>query len=142
MYHVVLWSTQTITQKQTILLKVFVRFLGDKPMERKNRKAIINTIFTHESNNWNKVTCERKINSLTVIQVQVYRPMVMEPHIDEGSLILWSSSPNTKKKQKKTKKKPKNKDLHVNRPCKNPISKKILKPKVSKIKGIYLESNE
>ena len=30
-YHVVLWSTQSTTQKQTILLKVFVLFLGDKP---------------------------------------------------------------------------------------------------------------
>ena len=59
-------------------------------------------------NNQNKVTCERKTSSLTVIQVQVYRPRVMKPHIDEGSLILWSSSPtlmNTKKKKKnKTKK--------------------------------------
>ena len=59
-------------------------------------------------NNQNKVTCERKTSSLTVIQVQVYRPRVMKPHIDEGSLILWSSSPtlmNTKKKkQNKTKK--------------------------------------
>ena len=79
-------------------------------------------------NNQNKVTCERKTSSLTVIQVQVYRPRVMKPHIDEGSLILWSSSPtlmNTKKKKKK-KQKQKNKNivLHVNRPCKNPISKK------------------
>ena len=77
-------------------------------------------------NNQNKVTCERKTSSLTVIQVQVYRPRVMKPHIDEGSLILWSSSPtlmNTKKK-KKTKQKNKNIVLHVNRPCKNPISKK------------------
>ena len=31
MYHVVLWSTQSTTQKQAILLKVFVLFLGDKP---------------------------------------------------------------------------------------------------------------
>ena len=30
-YHVVVWSTQSTTQKQTILLKVFVLFLGDKP---------------------------------------------------------------------------------------------------------------
>ena len=90
-----------------------------------------------KSNNQNKVTCERKISSLTVIQVQVYRPRVMEPHIDEGSLILWSSSltlMNTKKTKKKTKNKKqktknktkqnKNMNLHVNRPCENPISKK------------------
>ena len=44
MYHVVLLSTQSTTQKQKILLKVFVMFLGDKPMERESRKAIINTI--------------------------------------------------------------------------------------------------
>ena len=43
-YHVVIWSTQSTTQKQTILLKVFVLFLGNKPMERESRKAIINTI--------------------------------------------------------------------------------------------------
>ena len=30
-YHVVLWFTQSTTQKQAILLKVFVLFLGDKP---------------------------------------------------------------------------------------------------------------
>ena len=89
-----------------------------------------------KSNNRNKVTCERKTSSLKVIQVQVYRPRVMEPHIDEGSLILWSSSPTlmnttkkSKKKQKnknktKNKKQNKNMDLHVNRPCKNPILKK------------------
>ena len=73
------------------------------------------------NNNRKKVTCERKTSSLTVIQVQVYRPIVMEPHIDEGSLILWSSSStlmNTKKKKKKKK------DLHVNHPSKNPILKK------------------
>ena len=75
---------------------------------------------------WKAIIIERKwhvkekTSSLTVIQVQVYRPMVMEPHIDEGSLILWSSSPtlmNTKKKKKK-------RDLHVNHPSKNPILKK------------------
>ena len=74
------------------------------------------------NNNRKKVTCERKTSSLTVIQVQVYRPMVMKPHIDEGSLILWSSSPtlmNTKKKKKK--------DLHANHPSKNPILKKKIK---------------
>ena len=65
-----------------------------------------------KSNNQNKVTFERKISSLTVIQVQVYRPRVMEPHIDEGSLILWSSSltlMNTKKTKKTKNKKTKNK---------------------------------
>ena len=64
-------------------------------------------------NNQNKVTCERKTSSLTVIQVQVYRPRVMKPHIDEGSLILWSSSPTlmntTKKSKKKNKKQKQNK---------------------------------
>ena len=44
MYHVVLWSTQSTTQKHTILLKVFVLFLGDKPMERESIKEIINNI--------------------------------------------------------------------------------------------------
>ena len=66
-----------------------------------------------KSNNRNKETCERKTSSLIVIQVQVYRPRVMEPHIDEGSLILWSSSPTlmntTKKSKKKNKKQKQNK---------------------------------
>ena len=77
-----------------------------------------------KSNNRNKVTCERKTSSFTVIQVQVYRPRVMEPHIEEKSLILWSNSPKLMNTQKKKQKKNKNIDLHVNHPCKNPISKK------------------
>ena len=84
------------------------------------------------------MTCERKISSLTVIQVQVYRPRVMEPHIDEGSLILWSSSltlmntKKTKNKQKIKNKKQKTKQKHEFA-CKSSLrkpyfEKKILKP--------------
>ena len=92
-----------------------------------------------KSNNRNKETCERKTSSLIVIQVQVYRPRVMEPHIDEGSLILWSSSPtlmNTtkKSKKKKTKNKKQNKTKQKHEfACKSSLrkpyfEKKNLKP--------------
>ena len=90
-----------------------------------------------KSNNQNKVTCERKISSLTVIQVQVYRPRVMEPHIDEGSLILWSSSPTlmntkkTKKKQKIKNKKQKTKQKHEFA-CKSSLRKPYFEKKIFK----------
>ena len=52
--------------------------------------------------------------------------MVQQPHIDEYQ----------KKKKYKTKQKNKNIVLHVNRPCKNPISKKkILNPRFQILKG-------
>ena len=84
-----------------------------------------------KSNNRNKETCERKTSSLIVIQVQVYRPRVMEPHIDEGSLILWSSSPtlmNTTKKSKKQNKKQKTKQKH-GFACKSSLQKPYFEKK-------------
>ena len=80
-------------------------------------------------NNQNKVTCERKTSSLTVIQVQVYRPRVMKPHIDKGSLILWYSSPtlmNTKKKKKIQNKTKKQKHSFA---CKSSLQKPYFKKK-------------
>ena len=130
MYHVVMWFTQTTTQKQTTLLNVFVLFFGRQTHGKGKQKSNNQYYFI----SWKAIIIERKwhvkekTSSLTVIQVQVYRPMVMEPHIDEGSLILWSSSPtlmNTKKKKK---------DLHVNHPSKNPILKK------KKIKTLRLKN--
>ena len=105
-YHVVMWFTQTTTQKQTTLLNVFVLFFGRQTHGKGKQKSNNQYYFFL----WKAIIIERKwhvkekTSSLIVIQVQVYRPMVMEPHIDEGSLILWSSSPtlmNTKKKKKK-----------------------------------------
>ena len=89
-----------------------------------------------KSNNRNKETCERKTSSLIVIQVQVYRPRVMKPHIDEGSLILWSSSPtlmNTKKQKKNKAKKQK-----YSFACKSSLQKPYFEKKKLKTLGFKI----
>ena len=106
MYHVVMWSTQTTTQKQTTLLNVFVLFFGRQTHGKGKQKSNNQYYFF----SWKAIIIERKwhVKEKQVpsqwYKYKFYRPIVMEPHIDEGSLILWSSSPtlmNTKKKKKK-----------------------------------------